>query len=48
MLRIKDIKIKKDFSKEELIKYICEKSKIKLTDVRDFRIYKKSIDARHK
>ena len=48
MLRIKDIKIKKDFSKEELIKYICEKSKIKLTDVRDFRIYKKSIDARNK
>lgn len=48
MLRIKDVKIKKDFSKEELIRYICEKSRIKLTDVRDFRIYKKSIDARNK
>lgn len=48
MLRIKDLKIKKDYSKEELIKYICDKNKIRLSDVKDYRIYKKSIDARNK
>ena len=48
MIRIRDIKIREDLTNEELVKFICNKNKIKLEDVKDFRIFKKSIDARDK
>lgn len=48
MIRIRDIKIREDLEKNELLKYTCNKNKIKLEDVKDFRIIKKSIDARNK
>lgn len=48
MLRIKDIKIRNDFTNDELLCYVAKKNKISLQDIKDFRIYKKSIDARNK
>ena len=48
MIRIRDIKIRENLSNNEVLKYTCKKNKIKLEDVKDFRIIKKSIDARNK
>ena len=48
MIRIRDVKIREDLTNEELVKFICNKNKIKLEEVKDFRIFKKSIDARDK
>ncbi len=48
MIYFKDIKIREDLSNEDVMKYVCLKNKIKLADVKDYRIVKKSIDARNK
>lgn len=48
MLRIHNIKIKENFSDIELINFICKKYKIKNSDIIDWKIFKKSIDARKK
>lgn len=48
MIRLKDIKIRKDYTKDQLIEHVCKENKILLKDVKDYRIYKKSIDARNK
>ena len=48
MIRLRDLKVREDYSKEELLAYACQKGKISPKDVKDFRIYKKSIDARDK
>ena len=48
MLRINNIKIRKDFSEKELILYICNKYKILSNDIVSWHIVKKSIDARKK
>lgn len=48
MIRIENIKIRKDLSNDELIKYICTKKRIQESNVLEWKIYKKSIDARNK
>lgn len=48
MLRIKDVKVREDYTNDELLHYVCTKNKIFLEDVKDYRIFKKSIDARNK
>ena len=48
MVRISNIKVRADFSDEELFKYIYEKYKINKDEVTVSRIVKKSIDARNK
>ena len=48
MIRIKDIKVREDLNTNELLKFVCDKNKIKKEDVKSFRIVKKSIDARNK
>lgn len=48
MIRIRDVKVREDLTNEDLVKFICNKNKIKFEDVKDFRILKKSIDAREK
>lgn len=48
MIRIKNLKIKEDLEKEEVLKYACKKFKIKEKDVINWHIFKKSIDARDK
>lgn len=48
MIRIRDIKIREDLSDNDVLEYTCNKNKIKLEDVKSFRIFKKSIDARNK
>ena len=48
MLRVENIKIRKELNKEELLKEVCSQSHIKLEDVTNFFIYKKSVDARKK
>ena len=48
MIRISNIKIRKDISKEELLDFIIEKNKISKNDILEWHISKKSIDARKK
>ena len=48
MIRISNIKIRKDISKEELLDFIIEKNKISKKDILEWHISKKSIDARKK
>ncbi len=48
MIRVRDLKVREDFTKEELLLFACQKSRIFKEDVKDFRIVKKSIDARDK
>lgn len=48
MLRINNIKIRKDISDEELIEIIIKKNKIRKEDIVEWYISKKSIDARKK
>ena len=47
MLRL-TFKIKKDFTKDELLAEVCNKNKINIKDIEDWHIIKKSIDARNK
>ena len=48
MIRINNIKIRKDISKEKLLETAIKKNKIDKTDILDWHISKKSIDARKK
>lgn len=48
MIRINNIKIRKNISKEELLNFIIEKNKISKNDILEWHISKKSIDARKK
>lgn len=49
MIRVKQIKLKENEDNEKkLIKKCCEKLKIKKTDIIDYKIVKKSLDARKK
>lgn len=48
MYRIENIKIRNDFSKNELIEYICRKWNIKNEDIISWNIFRKSVDARDK
>ena len=48
MIRISNIKIRKDISKEELLDFIIEENKISKKDILEWYISKKSIDARKK
>ena len=48
MLRINNIKIKKNISEEQLINQIIKKYHIKNSDIIKWNIIKKSIDARKK
>ena len=47
-MRVSDIKIYEDMSDSDLLKYVCKKNKIECSKVTNWRIYKKSIDARDK
>ena len=46
--RIENIKIRDDLEKEEILKFACKKNKINIEKIKDYRIFKKSIDARNK
>ena len=48
MLKITNIKIYKNLTNEDLINTICQKFHIALNDIVDWKIIKKSIDARKK
>ncbi len=48
MLRLENIKIYQNLSEVEVIKEACKKYKIEFSNVKNFNIYKKSIDARDK
>ena len=48
MIRISNIKIRKDISKEKLLDFIIEENKISKKDILEWHISKKSIDARKK
>lgn len=48
MLRLSNIKIYEDLTEEEVVKKACEKFKIDYKEIKEFSIYKKSIDARNK
>lgn len=48
MLRLENIKIYENLSEEEVLKKACTKYKINYKDIKDYKIYKKSIDARNK
>ena len=48
MIRINNIKIRKDINDTELLDLLIEKYKIKKIDIIDWKISKKSIDARKK
>ncbi|MCL1990842.1 MAG: hypothetical protein FWG67_08140 [Defluviitaleaceae bacterium] len=47
MIRISQLKLNIEASKDNLPKLIAKKLKIKLSDIKDYRIFKESIDARH-
>ena len=48
MIRVSNIKIRKDLSEEDEYKYTIEKNRIHEQDILDWQISKKSIDARKK
>ena len=46
--RLENIKIRQDLTEQGILEFACNKYKINIADVSDFRIFKKSIDARNK
>ena len=48
MIRFNNIKVREDFSDDELLVFLCQKEKLFLENVKDWYIVKKSIDARNK
>jgi len=48
MYRLENIKIREDIDNQELLKRACKKYKININNVLDYKIFKKSIDARNK
>ena len=47
-MKLENIKIKQDLSEEEIVKIACKKNNIKFSTVKNYRIIKKSVDARDK
>ena len=47
-IKIENMKIKQDLTKQGVLDFACEKMRIKHDLVEDFQILKKSIDARNK
>ena len=48
MLRIQNIKIRENITENELISFVSKKYHIKNSDITDWHISKKSIDAKKK
>lgn len=48
MLRLENIKIREELSSEDVLKIACNKNHVKYDDLQNFRIFRKSIDARNK
>ena len=48
MIRISNIKVYKNIDDDNIIDIVCKKYKINKSDVLDWSIFKKSIDARKK
>lgn len=48
MLRLENIKIREELEVSDIVKYACKRYGINFSDVIDYYIYKKSIDARNK
>ena len=48
MLKLDNIKIRKDFKEEEIVKLACKKYGIDFREVNKYYIFSKSIDARNK
>jgi len=48
VIRFNNIKVREDFSDDELLVFLCQKEKLFLENVKDWYIVKKSIDARNK
>ena len=46
--RLENIKIREDLKEEKVFQNACKKHNVKTTEIKDYRIYKKSIDARNK
>jgi len=47
-MKLENIKIRQDLSEEEIAKYACKKNRINFNSVKQYKILKKSIDARNK
>lgn len=47
-MKIDNIKIREDLSEEDIIKFACKKNRLDFSKVKEYRILKKSIDARDK
>ncbi len=48
MYRLENVRIYEDLSEEDVLKKACNKYKINIKDIKEFSIFKKSIDARNK
>ena len=48
MYRLSNIKIYEDLTEKDIVKKACEKYKLNFNKVKEYIIYKKSIDARNK
>ena len=48
MVRLENIKIREELETDEVMRIACKKNHIELSDVEQFYIFKKSIDARNK
>ena len=48
MLRLENIKIREDLENVDVAKVACKKYKIEFSDVNEYSIFKKSVDARNK
>ncbi|MBR3162838.1 MAG: FAD-dependent oxidoreductase [Clostridia bacterium] len=46
--RLENIKIRKDYNKEQVFEAACKKYHLKASEIKEYRIHKKSIDARNK
>lgn len=47
-MRLENIKIREDLDEKEIVQYACKKNKIDFSKIKEYKILKKSIDARNK
>jgi len=47
-MKLENIKIRQDLSEEEIVKYACKKNRINFNKAKQYKILKKSVDARNK
>ena len=47
-MKLENIKIRQDLSEEEIVKYACKKNRINFNKEKQYKILKKSVDARNK